>query len=67
MWQMESLRENTALKHAEALFVTSKITSNVVNISNEDVEFFVQLLDLSADSFPDRPSFLKPAVDSLFH
>src|SRR6266850_1988852 len=41
-------------------------TADIVKIENEDVEFFVELLDLGLYSFPDRPSFLKSAVDFLF-
>src|SRR6266478_6013707 len=63
---MECLRYNAALKHAQPLIVKSNVAPNVVKITYEDVEFFVQLLDLSTHRFPDWPSFLKPTIDLLF-
>jgi len=42
------------------------VAANVVEIAYEEVEFFVELLDLSPDGFPDWLSFFKAIVDSLF-
>ncbi len=65
-FEKQCLSQNAALKYVQSLTMKWDVAANVVEIAYEEVKFFVQLFNLSSDSFPDRSSFLEAIVDSLF-